>query len=632
MSRNIPPISTRFVCIVDHLRLDLAAIITSYIATRDHYPLLFEFPTVTSPHYERKSEAIDENMLSLIRAGEFRTYVNNILARIPPVEILIIAGLSEDQKSYLDFLHHFNVVEINSLDEVDFYLSPFIEGKGKIDCKPDDLLNGLNAALRSNSVLIFKEDAPEIELKNSGGKGLVAIEKEPFVATVLAVNYAFSIDADIAFLPRALDDDRLTILDKFAEFGGGDKYAGIEIRDSIIKRINHIDFNKSEFVTFFTTGLPYSFALGNLLPCTYVNCHLRPDFFIANNLLFHNASTFGGAVVFSPEFFIDEETKLVSRLLSLSNYFVKELIGKKANILNFDMNIKQFPYDIFHICSHGGEVDGSTVEENFKDQDGVTHTIAYDQVLSVSPSMRTGLVHLQRKDYFKKFDGMAWRSPELKAKNIPHYVFANMQNALRESKAVDKKIGLKKKISNSSAVQCSDGPHLAMFTVLASQSSPFIFNNTCWSWFHVAEAFLIAGAKCYIGTFWNVGNKVAIDFATSFYKLAFTQSVMDAVYHSMKTTTGTASENIYMVWGLHFSKLPQQRSVEKSREQVFRELMHASGTWQHMLKSTTLQSTRDLIADLLMWLFIETKTTFNDKDLALFKEKLEEAKAKKEKT
>jgi CHAT domain len=629
MSRNIPNLSSKFVCIVDHLRQDLAAVISSYIATKDYYPLLFEFPTVSAPHYERKNEEIDENIISIIRAGEFRTFVNNILAMISPVENLIIAGLSNDQKSYLDFLEHFNVIEIKSIEHIDFMLSPFIESKGKIECNSSDLLNGLNAALRSNSVLKLKEDAADIELKNSGGKGLVVIETEPFVATIIAVNYAFSIDADVAFVPRASEEERLIILDRLAEYGEGDMNAKIEICEFVNLRINHISFRASEFVTYFTTGLPYSFVTDNFLPSTYVNCHLRPDFFIVNNLISYGTARFGGAVVFSPEFFEDEETQLVSKLLSQANYFVKELFGEKANIFNFDLNIKQFPYDVFHICSHGGELEGHTVEEEFTDRDGVKHTVVYDELLSFSPSMRADLISVQRKYYLKKFDGMDWRSTELKAKYIPQYVFADMQNALHVSEAVNKKIGPKKKINNSSGIQCSDGPHLAMFQTIASQSSPLVFNNTCWSWYYVAETFLTGGAKCYIGTLWNVGNRAAIDFASTFYKMAFSHSIMDAVHKSLKAIVGSASENIYIVWGLHFARLTYGMRVEKSREQVFEELMRSAGAWQYNLRSTLLKSTRDTILDLLKWIYVESKTTFNDKDFALFTSKSKELKAKK---
>ncbi|HEY6506256.1 MAG TPA: CHAT domain-containing protein [Chitinophagaceae bacterium] len=628
MARNIPNLNPKFVCIVDHKRQDLAAVISSYISEKNNYPLIFEFPTVTSANYERVNEDVDENVLSLIRAGEFVTFVNNILVRIQPIDNLIIAGLSEEQKSFLDFLKHFNVIEINNLEEVDFLISPFIVGKGKIQCRHDDLLKGLNAALRSNSTLVLNDDAQDIELKNEGDKGMILVETEPFVATIIAINYAFSIDADIAFVNRVSEDERLDIQDKFVKFGEGNKKAGDEIRALINKRISHVDFAKSEFVTYFTTGMPYSFASKNSLPSTYVNSHLRPDLFIANNLLFHGSVRFGGAVVFSPEFFKDEETELVGSLLIQKNYFVKELVGKDANILNLDMNIRQFPFDVFHICSHGGEIDGHSVEEDFTDSKGAKHNIVYEQVLSFSPSLRPGLVTVQRKDYFKRFDGYIWRSPELKAQKFPPYIFSDMQNALRHSKAKDKKVGPKKKINNSCAIQCSDGPHLAMFTTVASQSSPFIFNNTCWSWYHIAEPFLVSGANSYIGTLWNVENKAAISFASEFYKTAFSNSVMDAAHRSMKKLAGSSSEDIYVVWGLHFTKLASGKNSAISREAIFEELMRSLGVWQYNLKSTKLKSTRDSIADFLKWIYSEINSTFSLTDYELFKKKLQENKMK----
>lgn len=608
-------------CIVDHKRPQLAAVISSYIATPGEYPLIFEFPTVTTAYYERTEEDIDEHQLSLSRAEAFATLMNNILVRVSPVENLIIAGLSEDQISYLDFLRHFNVIQINDITEVDFALSPFLAGKGKIRCREEDFLLGLNAALRSNSILYFDHDAPEILLMNSNAPGLVIVEMEPFVSTVLGVNYAYSIGAEIVLLGQRSEEDRQYILDEFGRLGGGDRPAAEKIKQYIQPSIKEIVFAKFEFVTFFTTGLPYSFAIDNIIPSTYVHLHMDPDFFIVNNIIFHGRIRFGGAVVFSPGFFADEETQSVKEKLTGSNYFVKELLGKNADVFNFSKNIQLFPYDIFHICTHGGEVEGRTVEETFTDRDGNRHTVVYESLLTFFPSLRPGLLTVQHMTYFKFFDGMVWRSPELKAKAIPHYVFADMQNYLKDSKAVDKKIGDKKKVSNSAGIQCSDSVYLPMFQTIASHSAPFIFNNACWSWYNVAERFLAAAVRSYVGTLWNVQNHIAVAFANKFYELAFTRSIMEAVHESQAVTKGSDSENIYMVWGLHFSKLSHAKSTVVSRESVFDELMLANGMWQHNLKNTPLASTRDNIEDIIKWLFIEGRTTFTKADFESFKKR-----------
>jgi hypothetical protein len=79
MLRNIPNINSKFICIVDHNRQDFTAVICSYISAKNNYPLVFSFPAVASANYERTDESIDENLPSPIRAGEFKTFVNNIL-------------------------------------------------------------------------------------------------------------------------------------------------------------------------------------------------------------------------------------------------------------------------------------------------------------------------------------------------------------------------------------------------------------------------------------------------------------------------------------------------------------------------------------------------------------------------
>jgi hypothetical protein len=78
------------------------------------------------------------------------------------------------------------------------------------------------------------------------------------------------------------------------------------------ERIGSIPFQKFNFATFFTTGFPYSLIIKNCIPCSYVDLNLRPDLFIMHNLLYEEKGRFAGAVVFCPEFFIDEESKLVS--------------------------------------------------------------------------------------------------------------------------------------------------------------------------------------------------------------------------------------------------------------------------------------------------------------------------------
>lgn len=44
--------------------------------------------------------------------------------------------------------------------------------------------------------------------------------------------------------------------------------------------------------------------------------------------------------------------------------------------------------------------------------------------------------------------------------------------------------------------------------------SPVVFNNSCSSWTEVGQAFLLAGARAYVGTLWDVTHESAGEFAT----------------------------------------------------------------------------------------------------------------------
>jgi hypothetical protein len=279
------------------------------------------------------------------------------------------------------------------------------------------------------------------------------------------------------------------------------------------------------------------------------------------------------------------------------------------------MNLKEFPYDLFHICSHGGEIDGYNVDQSFIDRDGVSHNINYDLVLSFSPSMRKGLIQVQHKWYPKMFDGFTWRSAELKEKKLPQYVFADMVNAIRNSKASEKKMTPKNKIPNSYAIKCADSTHQGMFYSIASHSSPLIFNNTCWSWFDIAQSFLVNGARGYIGTLWAVENDPATAFATRFYQNAFSEPISIALHTAMDETKGTESEGIYIYWGLHFSRVAKLRDLKSSKLNVINALKRAFYLWMKHLSSAKSEDSLETTKDYIKWINFELTTMLKDESI-----------------
>ena len=488
------------------------------------------------------------------------------------------------------------------------------------------VLIGLNVAIRRHFILEIDETADElIAFKDQGNIGIVVIEQTPFVASVIAVNYAYSIGADISIVEPLEKDGDLRMLNYIEEWQQGDKSKLDELKEVVDERIGTLNFDQYQFVTFFTTGIPYSLFINNCIPCSYVNLKLEADLFIIHNFIYYKNYQLSGAVVFSPQFFEKEEIENVSNELEGQNYFVKRLTGDSATVLELDMHLKEFPYNIFHICSHGGEIEGHRVEESFVDSSGRNHVIEYDSVLSFSPSSRKGLISVQHKTYFKKFDGFIWKSPELKNQNYPNSLFAEMQNAMSKSLASQKKIiGKRHKIPNSCGIQCSNSVHQGMIGHLASHSSPIIFNNTCWSWHQIAENFLVSGARGYIGTLWPVDNESAVNFAIEFYKRISSATLINAIHEANKTLSDS-SKNIYIFWGLHFTKVNNQDEREKSRLDVLKNLITSFNLWKAKL-SFPLNQTSELIVDLMKWIMYEMSTNFTHQDFELLKGKFKSKK------
>lgn len=208
MNQLIPNLNTRFACIIDHEQIELAALISSYISEAGSYVPFFEFPSTSAESGPKDAETVDEHTPSRIRAEEFDIFVGNALLRMGKCEYLVLAGLSADQKSFLQFQDHFTVIEIASLSDVSFALSAFrVEESPTLRCLPEQALIGLYHAILEQRPLQFTSDAPPMEEWVPDGKSLIVVEKHPFISPVLAVHYACAVRSAIAIVDEMNQTD-----------------------------------------------------------------------------------------------------------------------------------------------------------------------------------------------------------------------------------------------------------------------------------------------------------------------------------------------------------------------------------------------------------------------------------------
>lgn len=564
----IPRIDKTAACITTEENYILGAVISSYFNQPNTYFTIFNLPDV--------KEKDNHLLVSRIVANRHRIYITNNLHKLKPKQV-IFAGLSEFQKSLFEDVPDKYIIEIADIGDIEKKIKGNF--KGEIDCKKTDALEGLYIAKKQQKLLRINNDSPDIDLDQRDNGGLVVIERKMDINSIIAVNYAFSTDSNIKIVSSVSQGEVKKLsgeLNKLNSITNGKEYKRYrqKIKKSITDRLGEFNIQKYEFATFFTKGIPYGYGFNNVIPITHVMRQTAPYFIFDNIYNEENKNFFYSSLIFSPEAFDVEETEHVIDVFDKNKYYVKPLTKDEATVNNFGHYAEHFPYDILHICSHGGEVDGYYTIEKFFDRKGVEHTIEFYEVVGFSPSDENDkngerLINVFSKAIFQKFDGFEWMSEKLKKQNIPQYVWDDFSIATTEHKFLkDKTIRtpVTYNIPTSCHIQCVDNIHQCQFHYLAGQTSPFIFNNSCNSWYEIAYSLLGVGARGYIGTLWNIGNETAQTSAELFYNKIFSgDNILSSFVRMNRAINNHKYKNIYIFWGLHFSRIPKpkKRSIEK---------------------------------------------------------------------
>lgn len=614
---SIPKFNDEFVCIIDRHHFVLGAVISSFLHKKGTFLNIFELGTATARMSDTSEDKMDEHFISRTNLTEMDVKIHNSIRLIKGKPTIILGGLSEEQKSYLTFLDDYPCIEIDTVENIESYLLGFSYDKDTvISVRSNEVLFGLYDALKSNSILKIDEFAEPLNVNLGDSEGLIVIEDTNTVTSVIATNYAVSINASIRYIDALDEETPNKILYLIEYYKKGSAHIYKELESIIYPRIEGINFPNFKFCTFFTEGVPYSLFLKNIIPFTYVHLHLHVDLFIFNNIHKESLDSVGSSVIFSPlEFGHNEETSFVIEHFTKASYHVTSLIGKSASIYNLHKFIQDYPFDLLHICSHGGEVPGYAVTKKFKDRNGQQHTIEYDEVISLSPTDRYNdenerLIEVTSKQIWKKFDGMVWKSKELKDKNYPHYVFTDMINEVHNKSNSGKKYnGIPKgNIPYSCSIKCYGAggftsTYQAVFNRIASSHiTPIIFNNTCFSWAEISKSFIQSGAGTYIGTLWNIDNETAKNSSIEFYKNIFNTTILNSLFKSFGVTKGTEDENIYIMWGLHFTSLNKGKNIHTSYGNILRTLNDSLDSWKHKLLKTTNPRIKEDAKEIIKWL------------------------------
>jgi hypothetical protein len=584
----VPKIEQRWACIAGADQMLLAAQLSSCFNAADRYFVVLEFPAAALP----AEDASQKDDIGQMLAKRAATFINNCLAQFQPDKIVLL-GLQPTAEPFLRaILPPQKLISVNT--EGELLALPFLSTTEAIRCRPAQAIEGLIAAKLANRRLAFSEDALNLPARRlTGEKGLILLENDGGVGGIAVVNYAASIAADIVVVPPVERFELLPLARQLQEWADDRSGPALrEVREKVTERIKDIDFRRYEFATFFTSGLPYGLILKNTIPFTHVMNGPYCGMFLATAIAGEAyPAPIGSALVFSPGEFSSDETLDVAERLEKSNFVVTPLIGPEAtneNLTNYGSNL---PYDLLHICSHGGETDGFFVKHDFNDRDGKPHTLEYFEVVSFAPGggYEPDKVRVERKMIFAKLDGVPWTQRPLSM--FPRYVGRDMMQSLRDDSARLERTPVDVPIALSCHISCFQSFHQGMFDHLAAYASPIIFNNSCSSSHELASSFLATGARCYVATLWRVGDSTAQQAALAFYdSLLGGGKVLPAFSAILRSIDKNQYKDIYILWGLHFTSLA--RPATKSDQQIIAGLAAGYDMWIRKLATTKDEEVR----------------------------------------
>lgn len=609
---NIPSINKKYFCIVNYSSPDLAALISSELNEPNSYLPMFEFPIVSKEFSEVYD--FDEFTLGRQRAQNLSIRLSNYLKLIGDVEYLILAGLTEEQLSYLYFKDDYNTILVDSIEEVATFVRPLNENKKQIlKIKQKDILTSIAVATHTTFSVEISDESEELEKWQPTGNGLVIIENTEWISKIIAINYAVSINAEIEIIDASSEEEIREIKNLIIEWKENKSNPSPKIYNNIsaliFPKIENLHLDKYDFVTFCTNGVPYSLITKNNIPSTYIALNENSDFFIINNLLSIQSESIGSVITFSPGEFSNEETDFLLKYFKSNKFYNKELINEDATVYNLDMGIRMFPYDILHICSHGGEIEGYRLEKKFEDAEGITHKIEYDEVLSFAPSKREVKIKLEAQQIWRYFNGDVWKSEAMNSRNYHNNVFAKMIEAVQSEKKGKYKGEPNDVIPISQHIKCKTFNYLAMFnTICDSKCYPLIFNNTCYSAQNIQSSFIQSGAKGYIGALWNVDNNNAVKFAETFYTNAFKNSLLSTFKKCCDNLKGTDDQDIYIYFGLPFTNIRKPKNTSKMK--IANMLFDSHYRWKQYSEGKVDKKTKEEAERLSNWAYQELSENF----------------------
>ncbi|MFQ8433989.1 hypothetical protein [Amaricoccus sp. W119] len=443
---------------------------------------------------------------------------------------------------------------------------------------------GLLEALRSGKAIQFDDDpSPNVPL--SGAKHLVVCEAGRDLSEVIAANYAAAMDADLVVIPavtkataEALTEELYSV-DERRDVGVTQAVADVARR--IRDLCPEVVAPEHGSITFFTSHVPFGLGFPEV-PTTHLRTY--PDLGVAvlNGLSSTHDDRTGVrcAVLVDPEKTPAPEIEAAARSLSKRKVFVRAYRGSAANVRDVTDLVDLFPYDLLLFATHCGDAPGYRFTYEYTDRSDRIRRLVVDTAVGFARTDKPDIVEVRQINRFHKLDGVDWRDPE-KTNKIEVGTAISDWLELVEGADPLEPIAREQipRVLGSAMLQMHDDNYLMMPRALADHGTPIIFNNACASWHELADRFIFAGARAYIGTLFPVTGAEAAEIAKHTIDQHNGRPLAEALWDAQNSVYGAdEGRRPYVVVGVYPQHL--RVALDGGPAYILRRLRAAFDSWR----------------------------------------------------
>lgn len=396
--------------------------------------------------------------------------------------------------------------------------------------------------------------SPSTAIVERGRHLLVACERGNDLAEIIASNLAFGFNASFATFPELPKDE----LEQWVEdlYALGESAAAGKDIESIEARarahLDGLDVTPYATVLWVTAGFPWGIALP-ATPSTHLTRYPDLGRTVMEGLWASRSTVSGSrtALLIDPGTVGGAEMPVVNRALLENGSLTQVLRDRGATVAEVQSLVDLLPYDIIVLSSHAGDASGERITYEYEDYERKHRRLVVDEAVGFGYDRTQDMVRVSTYSRFHSLDGVDWRDSAAKAAlpvGSAIQTWTHMPEDRRRGSVVQREPI--PRVNGSMGIQMHDGTWFFFSHGFSPLAAPLIVNNSCWSWHHLSERAMFAGARGYLGALRPILGPEAESVSEGVFERYLGLPLVIALWTAQRDTYDAPSRHPFVLVGL----------------------------------------------------------------------------------